>query len=179
MTEAERQLSRRARWAHDKRVERARKNHRSTEEVPKQVVAAIMQERDRRVAAFASRREGYPYQLWAQFERVSNSLRHHALLGDVWAARMLLTQQRVKTGPSAIAAWLRSEGRTHGYSQASLRVVIARSLERIQLLETTPSVRRPLEMIWPPFDPSPGSATVLLAPKQSQSSTNQGSPSPI
>lgn len=149
----------RARWRRNKRDERARKPKPIPAELSPEFVARVMAERDRRVAAFATpgMRSEYPYQLWAELKgyRVPGTwekvdAKSQAFLGDVWAARTLLAHQRGKAGATAIAKWLTENGRDAGYTAGSLRVMVAKALGRITLLEATRHYHRD-EPYWPAF----------------------------
>ena len=72
---------------------------------------------------------------------------------DVWAASVLIDADlgRGAATPTRIAKKLSAMGRTHGYSNQSLRKMVYRARPRIDLLEEAilPTTGKPC---WPPFE---------------------------
>ncbi len=121
---------RRARWARNKIAERARKAPQEPPPLDPPQIAAIWAERDRR-------RQIYPHFLW-------NHPGWHGGRGsfefqtDVWAVRTIIRAQTGKDRVTAgkIAQWMDANGLTHGFKINSLRTMVYRAFEAIEILET-------------------------------------------
>jgi len=125
-----RRAKRLARWARNKRAERARNMPPGLRPLKPQQILAVWAERDRR-------RQNYPHFLW-------NHPGWHGGRGsfefqtDVWAARTIIRAQtgidRVTAGK--VARWMVANKLDHDYKVSSLRTMVYRALEAIEILET-------------------------------------------
>jgi len=140
----ERQERRRARWRRNKRAERARKKPSPPTPQSAEFIAKVMAERDRR-------RSDYPGWLWicSQWHGGRGSFEFQT---DVWAARTILAKQIARSHVTAgmIARWLAAQGLHYGYKPSSLRTMVYRALEAIEVMETF-TTRGVLEPHWPAF----------------------------
>jgi hypothetical protein len=146
-TEADpRQEKKRGRWRRNKRVERARKKTPPPLPPSEEFVWRVMAERDRR-------RENYPYWLTWNIDW-HDGRGTFEFQTDVWSARTILAAQFGKSNVTAgkIARWMSGQGLNHGYKPNSLRTMVYRALEAIEIMETYATPRRPVPH-WPAFTP--------------------------
>ena len=143
---------RRAQWKRNKRVERER-NKRSPHPLDPKFERKVWDERDERAAAAYRGAWCWPESRYLSGERL---IRAVGLAADVWAADVLFAAQWDGEKPSAtlVSETLKRSGRTHGYTDGSLRKLIAKARERVRLLETTGEPWKPNEVFWPPFQAS-------------------------
>lgn len=145
VTDSKREKAR-ARWQKNKEDERKRKAPPPPPSIPKDLEEHILAERDRR----ASNDGAFWQWRWEHDETGKGK----AFVADVWAAVTLLEWQLGvgKAKPAKVAEWLRDQGRDHGYTPATLRVLIYRARQRVSQMESpspwTPS--RPPR--WQPID---------------------------
>lgn len=120
----------RARWVRNKRAERVRNALPEPPPLDPPQILAILEERDRR-------RQTYPHFLW-------NHPGWHGGRGsfefqtDVWAVRTLIRAQTGKDRVTAgkVARWMEVNGLTHGFKVSSLRTMVYRAFEAIEILES-------------------------------------------
>jgi hypothetical protein len=126
----------RARWRRNKRDERARKKPPPAPPPSNAFVAQVVAERDRR-------RADYPGWLWIcpQWHGGRGSYEFQT---DVWAARSILAKQFGRSNVTAgkIARWLSAHGLEHGYKPNSLRTMVYRAIDAIEIMETYTTSRR-------------------------------------
>lgn len=143
---------RRARWKRNKRDERQRKKPKPPAPPSKQLIEQIWSERDRR------HNEGVRLHFYHPYHRGGRGT--FAFQCDVWAVRTLLTHQLrlVTVSSGKIAAWMKANGFTHGYSDRSLRTMVWKALDAISDLEEVREIpgrlRRISEPAWQPFHPT-------------------------
>lgn len=145
------QGKRTARWKRNKADERLR-NSIYPKCLSDDFTALVLAERDRRAAADLSAAEvirpGYGFFKPGSFER---TIRFAA---DVWAADTWLQEEWGQKGamPRRVAAWLKTHGAPHSYTEKSLPKMIRKARERIEQLER-PQPWNWGRSIWAPFNP--------------------------
>jgi hypothetical protein len=140
----------RARWRRNKRAERQRKAP-GRVDVSAEFRATVFSERDRR--AKLSREASYSIRL-DSFYASGSWEKAISFAADVWAATVLIEAEwgDGKATPTRILRLLQSMGRTHGYTEQSLRKMIYKARERVHMLETRGHPWSPDEPFWPPVD---------------------------
>ncbi len=143
---------RRARWKRNKADKRLRDSI-YPRRLSDRFTALVLAERDRRAAAHLSAAEvirpGHGFFERGSFER---TIRFAA---DVWAADTWLQEEWGPKGamPRRVAAWLKTHGAPHGYTENSLPKMIRKARERVEQLER-PQPWNWGRPIWAPFDPA-------------------------
>lgn len=142
---------RRARWRRNKRSQRERKKA-SPRPLPRGFELRVWDERDRRVAAAFRGIWCWPESRYLSGDRLNRAV---GLAADVWATDVLFKARLGGDKPSAalVCEALKRSGRTYGYTDGSLRKLIAKARERVRLLEITGDPWKPGEVFWPPFEP--------------------------
>lgn len=135
---------RRARWRRNKRAERERKRIPAPAELDPAIAEHVWRERDKRAQLFPE---------WLCFLPGWHQGRgSEAFQCDVWAAQTMLELQHGarKISDGMIARWMIENDLTHGYMPNSLRTMVRRAREAIEVLEKG-TMRTHKSPAWPPF----------------------------
>lgn len=149
----------RARWRRNKRDGRARQR-REPREIDPMYERAVLFERDWRAAHGLEGISFWPERDYLYGDRAERAF---AFTADVWAAEALVVAKfgRGKATPTRIAQMLKTMGRTHGYTEGSLRKTIKKAQERVWTQENKHLIWRNNRVSWPPFIPLLTPAAIL------------------
>lgn len=148
----EAQEKRRARWKRNKRAERKRKRPPMSAKLSADSISEVWQERERRAEAHPG---------WITFNAKWRGGRGSwEFQCDSWAVRTLLQLEfwPRKVTAGKVARWMWSNDLQHGYNQASLRTMVYRAFEAIDILESV--TNKAGDPFWPPFVPTGGRQSV-------------------
>lgn len=141
----EQQRKRRARWKRNKRSERERKRkrHPHPAHLGADLISEIWREREKRAEAHPG---------WIAFNAKWRGGRGSwEFQCDSWAVRTLLELESWphKATAGKVARWMWANDLHHGYNQASLRTMVYRAFEAIDILENV--TNKSGDPFWPPF----------------------------
>lgn len=144
----------RARWKRNKEASRDRARAKAASQkrsLDPEFLQRVDEERNKRATAAYSSAYWWLDTTYLYGERLGRAIE---LAADVWWATIVYEAAWGDgTATTArIVDSLKDSGRTHGYTDGSLRKMVLKARERIRILETHEDPRREGHVIWPPFD---------------------------
>lgn len=136
----------RARWRRNKANQRRRMKP-EPRPLSYCLVRRVLDERRRRISAGI--RSGHNIRSYMFFKDESFA-KAISFAAHVWAAETLISAQYGSTAvtPTCVARFLCATGKSHGYTEESLRKTVSKARDRIRILETDEKWR---ECVWEPF----------------------------
>lgn len=141
---------RRARWRRNKSAQRDRARP-QPRPLNSDFVRRVYAERDRRVELASLGAARWPEATYLFGARLGRAV---GLAADVWLAETLHEEVwgRGTASAARICRLLQQMGRTHGYSEGTLRKFIPKARKRIRFLETSGEPWQEGHLYWPPFE---------------------------